>query len=737
MASGNPFAPPRVDLGWIAHLADPLIEAAQNAQTAKLLQQYAAGQLNQTPEPSRAQQLLSVGEPAAQPGLVGLGPAAPPAPKVPTFAAIQGNQPSGKIAGLIASAAQQYGQDPATLTRIAQIESSLDPNAKNPNSSAGGLFQFIDSTARQYGLSNKFDPAASADAGARLARDNANGLRNALGRDPTPGEIYLAHQQGLGGAIKLLSNPNARAADLVGAEAVRLNGGNPGMTAAQFASLWDRKMGLPGGSAPRGVAMTMPALPQQVAAAPNVGYLPRRDPNFAPVAPNWQTAQATPQQFAAQLQTARAGTAGPAAPAVAETEADVQRLEQQPGFMSGTGFVPPRPSAPALPPAPAPAPLVAPLSASSAPAPAPAAAAPRPAVSPQQQAILMQMLANPQTRGLAMQQIQQLSASPYSFQVVGENLVRTNARQGTAEVVPGLNKPTSWQHFQTQDGRQVAFNPVTLDTRVLDAGGGGWRPMTPQERTAYQIPDNTGAAMGPGGKPTPLAGTSSVNIDQKGETAFATTANTGIAKRLQSISEEGDTARSDLATLGQIRALGGAIDQNTLPALRARLAEYGFKVGDDLGQIQAFEALVDKMVPSQRVPGAGSTSDFDAKTFKSALPRLMNTPEGNALIVGTLEALAQDKLARAAIAEQALAGEIKPQDAIRQLRALPNPDLAFKSGLNELGKAGKLSAPAPQARSGPPSAQNPPARINTKAEFDALPSGRTFVAPDGSVRVKP
>jgi hypothetical protein len=159
------------------------------------------------------------------------------------------------ITDLIIQAATRRGVDPQALLRIGQIESGLRPDAQNPRSSAGGLFQFIDSTAKQYGLTNKFDPAASADAGARLAADNAAILRRALGADPTPGQLYLAHQQGAGGATKLLTNPDASAASLVGQQAVVLNGGRPDMTAREFAGLWDKKMGVGGGG---GQAMQMP-----------------------------------------------------------------------------------------------------------------------------------------------------------------------------------------------------------------------------------------------------------------------------------------------------------------------------------------------------------------------------------------------------------------------------------------------------------------------------------------------
>lgn len=151
----------------------------------------------------------------------------------------------------IVSAANRYGIDPNAMRAIAHIESRGDPRAQNPRSSAGGLYQFIDSTASDYGLTNRFDPAQAADAGARLARDNAARLRGVLGREPTAGELYLAHQQGGGGASRLLRDPNARAVDIVGADAVRLNGGNASMTAGEFANIWMQKAdGLVGGAAP-------------------------------------------------------------------------------------------------------------------------------------------------------------------------------------------------------------------------------------------------------------------------------------------------------------------------------------------------------------------------------------------------------------------------------------------------------------------------------------------------------
>lgn len=154
------------------------------------------------------------------------------------------SMPPQKSGGLdFGSLEQQYGLPAGYLSDVAQIESGGDPNAQNPNSSAGGMFQFTDGTAKQYGVADRFDPSQAASGAARLAADNAASLRKVLGREPTAGELYLAHQQGAGGASKLLSNPDALASAIVGSEAVRLNGGTDNMTAGEFANKWVSKVG--------------------------------------------------------------------------------------------------------------------------------------------------------------------------------------------------------------------------------------------------------------------------------------------------------------------------------------------------------------------------------------------------------------------------------------------------------------------------------------------------------------
>lgn len=250
--------------------------------------------MRQTDKQEAAAREASNAEHGKMMSLLGGGQAAPAPPPQ------DGVSASPDMLRMIEEQNAQAGLPPGYLTRTAQIESGMNPSAKNPNSSATGLFQFIDSTRKQYGGFDPMDPAASTQAAARLASDNRAALVKALGREPNAGELYLAHQQGAGGASKLLANPNARAVDLLGANAVRLNGGDENMTAEQFASKWTGKFG-DGAS---------PAAPQA-----------------APVTPVQQVAQANPQLLQAAVARMNDPYASPGSRAVAQ--ALVQRLVTQ------------------------------------------------------------------------------------------------------------------------------------------------------------------------------------------------------------------------------------------------------------------------------------------------------------------------------------------------------------------------------------------------------------------------
>ena len=157
----------------------------------------------------------------------------------------------------IGTAAARTGVDFSYLMAQARSESGLDPAAKAANSSAGGLFQFLDQSwlavVKRHGGDHGLDWAASAiqarpgggftvdpsmreavfglreQAGpaalmaASYASDNAQGLGQALGREAGATDLYFAHFLGLGGATRFLRaaarTPDAAAAGLFPREA--------------------------------------------------------------------------------------------------------------------------------------------------------------------------------------------------------------------------------------------------------------------------------------------------------------------------------------------------------------------------------------------------------------------------------------------------------------------------------------------------------------------------------------
>jgi hypothetical protein len=144
----------------------------------------------------------------------------------------------GELNQLADAKNQQYGLPAGYLNQLASTESTGDPNAVSPTG-AKGLTQFTGGTWKTYGLGkNPFDPEANLDAAGRFTLANRAELRAGLGREPTAGELYLAHQQGAGGALALLANPDRPAVEVTKPQNIMVNGGTMGMTAGDFAKKW-------------------------------------------------------------------------------------------------------------------------------------------------------------------------------------------------------------------------------------------------------------------------------------------------------------------------------------------------------------------------------------------------------------------------------------------------------------------------------------------------------------------
>jgi hypothetical protein len=122
------------------------------------------------------------------------------------------------------------------------------------------LFQQIDSNAKEFGVTDRFNPEQSTVGAAKFAKQNAAKLRGVLGREPTGAELYLAHQQGGAGAARLLSDRDRPVNTLLSDDAITLNGGSLDMTAGDFADLWiDKWNATSGGRATNAAQATPPS----------------------------------------------------------------------------------------------------------------------------------------------------------------------------------------------------------------------------------------------------------------------------------------------------------------------------------------------------------------------------------------------------------------------------------------------------------------------------------------------
>jgi hypothetical protein len=143
--------------------------------------------------------------------------------------------------------------------RIIGVESGGNPNAKNPNSSASGVGQFLDSTwvatVRQHRpdiaagksaaeiIALKGDRALGREMTRAYQQDNADYLTN-RGLPTTPGNIYLSHFLGPAGATEVLkADPNTPVVNVVGQDVVNANPFLKGMSAAETAAWAAKKMG--------------------------------------------------------------------------------------------------------------------------------------------------------------------------------------------------------------------------------------------------------------------------------------------------------------------------------------------------------------------------------------------------------------------------------------------------------------------------------------------------------------
>ena len=148
------------------------------------------------------------------------------------------------VAEKIRAAAVAKGIDPDTALRIAGVESSYNPSAKNPRSSAQGLFQVVDDTWKRYGgkPGKQRDTDENIRVGMLILEDNTNKLSKILGRAPRPSELYTAHFFGTGtGAEVLRASPDTPINRIASKKVMTANPELKGLTVGQLMAKHEAK----------------------------------------------------------------------------------------------------------------------------------------------------------------------------------------------------------------------------------------------------------------------------------------------------------------------------------------------------------------------------------------------------------------------------------------------------------------------------------------------------------------
>ncbi|GGY50573.1 transglycosylase SLT domain-containing protein [Parvularcula lutaonensis] len=223
----------------------------------------------------------------------------------PLGALKQGENGLQTVTRAIRQAANQSGLDFDLMLGVAKRESSLQADAKASTSSASGLFQFIDQTwlgaVKEHGqelglgdvakdivrtekgftvadparkeeiLNLRFRPAIAAKVAGKTLAAAKERLSNALGREASGSEVYMAHFLGERGALRMLQAGEGAIAADVDPRAAKANqplffeGGRP-VSVAEFKNKIALKIG--GGDVTAAPQVRPPLAPPQATEAP-------------------------------------------------------------------------------------------------------------------------------------------------------------------------------------------------------------------------------------------------------------------------------------------------------------------------------------------------------------------------------------------------------------------------------------------------------------------------------------
>lgn len=283
------------------------------------------------------------------------------------------------------------------------------------------------------------------------------------------------------------------------------------------------------------------------------------------------------------------------------------------------------------------------------------------------------MAVNPQAAKLRLDMMERQRDMEMQAQQRGQtyDFFAQNAPEYAAMIDAGLPVQTAWSEYVKSRGEgDMTDTQKNLQWRAQQAG---LQPGTPEYAqfmaTGGKEGTNITVNTGEGDK-------FYENLDKKNAETFS------------ALSEAGVQGRAKLGQIARLDTLLSTAPQGAAAMLKQAAGEYGIAT-DGLSDIQAAQALINELVPQQRQPGSGPMSDADLALFKQSLPRLINTPDGNRMIVKTMRGITEYQIQMGNIADMVADREITPAEGRRLIRELKNPLEGFGTKIPSAKSGGR------------------------------------------------
>jgi hypothetical protein len=162
-----------------------------------------------------------------------------------------------------------------------------------------------------------------------------------------------------------------------------------------------------------------------------------------------------------------------------------------------------------------------------------------------------------------------------------------------------------------------------------------------------------------------------VNVGEKAS-PFQQAAQKQQAEVFSDIQKSGLAAQRSSKDVNKLGTLLDKVETGGVAAFKQAAGNLGIKT-EGLDDIQAAQAIINKLVPQQRPPGSGTMSDADLALYKESLPRLINQPGANKEIVRSMKDINNYLIKEGQIAADVLDGKITPAEGRQKLLDLGNP----------------------------------------------------------------